>query len=635
MTVQVDIQTLTPTSIIELFEIDATSIGGTIYRFHAGKNSLINDIVWNGVTYSAFPIEASGFEWNGKGSLPRPRVLVSNVLGTITALVLAYQDLVGCKFTRIRTLAKYLDAVNFPDGQNNGPTITATGGTNGTKVNSSGVITASSAPRFDYDPVTFAPLGLLVEEARTNLMLASHTGAGWTSNGGDTVTVNALLAPDGTTSATKIEVASGTTNLRNKSCTITANSTVSASIFVKAGSGGAYQAVIASGASGSCVAWLNTATGAMTGLSTTGSYTAGSAKAVQYANGWWRVIITVTTATDTSLTLETDQATASGNYTSAVGHYFYSWGGQVETGTWASTYIPTTSGTVTRTKDTPTLTTVTWMNSTIGTFVVSMNLFAPGGVLNPGMGFNNTSRSLGVYFDNKGYAGVIFTGDSSTVNTTTRPGVSTLAVGYSATYASRLSLNGGAVAVGTNNFTASTTSIQFGHTAGYTLNGHLKSVKYYPTLRTDAELQTLASGGTVDTIPEFELNLLTPSLVSKVRGPYNPTADPTAEFARDVFYVDRKASETEDLVEFELAASLDLAGVALPRRQVIQNYCPWLYRGAECGYTGVVYFDTNDASVGSLGLDVCGKRLSSCRARFGANAELPYGGFPAAGLMRI
>jgi lambda family phage minor tail protein L len=117
-------------------------------------------------------------------------------------------------------------------------------------------------------------------------------------------------------------------------------------------------------------------------------------------------------------------------------------------------------------------------------------------------------------------------------------------------------------------------------------------------------------------------------------GAVNPTADPTAEFPRDIFYIDRKSEENFEYVEFELSAASDLTGVRLPLRQIVQNYCPWKYRGAECGYTGTNYFDTNDASVGSLSLDVCGKRLSSCRARFGSNAELPYGGFPAAGLIK-
>jgi lambda family phage minor tail protein L len=117
-------------------------------------------------------------------------------------------------------------------------------------------------------------------------------------------------------------------------------------------------------------------------------------------------------------------------------------------------------------------------------------------------------------------------------------------------------------------------------------------------------------------------------------GGVNPTEDTTAEFADDIFYIDRKLSETREVVEFELAAPIDLAGVRLPRRQIIQNLCPWRYRGAECGYAGSNFFNTNDDPVGSLALDVCGKRLSSCKVRFGQNAQLPFGGFPSVGLTR-
>lgn len=114
----------------------------------------------------------------------------------------------------------------------------------------------------------------------------------------------------------------------------------------------------------------------------------------------------------------------------------------------------------------------------------------------------------------------------------------------------------------------------------------------------------------------------------------NPTADPSAEFADDVYYIDRKSRETRDVVEFELAASFDLEGVSLPRRQIVQNVCPWGYRSSECGYTGTAYFNANDVSVSLKSQDACGKRLSSCQKRFGSNAELPFGGFPAAGLIR-
>lgn len=117
-------------------------------------------------------------------------------------------------------------------------------------------------------------------------------------------------------------------------------------------------------------------------------------------------------------------------------------------------------------------------------------------------------------------------------------------------------------------------------------------------------------------------------------GGSNPTADSTAEFPLDIYYVDRKTTENKDVVEFELAASFDIAGVGLPRRQIIQNVCVWRYRGTECGYTGTAYFNENDVPVGSLSLDVCGKSLDSCKCRFGANNQLSFGSFPAAGLVR-
>lgn len=118
MTIAADIAALSPTALVELFELDLTPFGGDVVRFHGGKNSLVGNIVFDGNTYSAYPIEANGFELNGRGKLPRPTLRVANVTGEITGLVLDYQDLLGAKLTRIRTLAKYLDAVNFPGGVN-------------------------------------------------------------------------------------------------------------------------------------------------------------------------------------------------------------------------------------------------------------------------------------------------------------------------------------------------------------------------------------------------------------------------------------------------------------------------------------------------------------------------------------
>jgi lambda family phage minor tail protein L len=99
------------------------------------------------------------------------------------------------------------------------------------------------------------------------------------------------------------------------------------------------------------------------------------------------------------------------------------------------------------------------------------------------------------------------------------------------------------------------------------------------------------------------------------------TADPYAGFPQEIWYVDRKSNENRDLVQFELASKFDLAGVKLPKRQIVANICQWQYRSSECGYTGSFYYDENDAPVTSLADDRCGKRLSSCSLRFGDNSS--------------
>lgn len=117
MGIRADIQSLSPSALIELFELDmsVTTSGGKLY-FHAGTNGLSQPIVWQGVSYEPWPIKASGFDKSGQGTLPRPKIQVSNYDGVISAELQANDDLIGCKIIRKMTLARFLDAVNFPDG---------------------------------------------------------------------------------------------------------------------------------------------------------------------------------------------------------------------------------------------------------------------------------------------------------------------------------------------------------------------------------------------------------------------------------------------------------------------------------------------------------------------------------------
>jgi lambda family phage minor tail protein L len=121
-------------------------------------------------------------------------------------------------------------------------------------------------------------------------------------------------------------------------------------------------------------------------------------------------------------------------------------------------------------------------------------------------------------------------------------------------------------------------------------------------------------------------------------GGVNADADPTQEMPQEIWYIERKSGETPEAVEFELASALDFNGVNLPRRKIIASRCMWIsiggYRGPYCGYNGPAVAKADDTPTADLALDRCGGRVSSCKLRFGANNPLPFGGFPAAGLMR-
>jgi phage-related protein len=118
--ITVDIHGLEPGAIIELFELDMSTGSAPstepIFRWHSGHNENYQELVWQGNKYSAFPIEADGFEFSGKGAIPRPSLTVANITGTLSSVISNYDDLVGGKVTRKKTFAKYLDSYCYTDG---------------------------------------------------------------------------------------------------------------------------------------------------------------------------------------------------------------------------------------------------------------------------------------------------------------------------------------------------------------------------------------------------------------------------------------------------------------------------------------------------------------------------------------
>ncbi len=116
-----ELQKPNPSNIVELFQLELnTTMHGIsqTYYFHNGTSQNDNaNLIFNNIEYTRMPIEAEGFEYNGKQT-PRPTLKISNILGTITTILLTLpQGLEGAKVTRIRTLARYVDNSNFSGGE--------------------------------------------------------------------------------------------------------------------------------------------------------------------------------------------------------------------------------------------------------------------------------------------------------------------------------------------------------------------------------------------------------------------------------------------------------------------------------------------------------------------------------------
>lgn len=114
--------------------------------------------------------------------------------------------------------------------------------------------------------------------------------------------------------------------------------------------------------------------------------------------------------------------------------------------------------------------------------------------------------------------------------------------------------------------------------------------------------------------------------------------DTGAKFSDQVFQVERKTGQNKLMVEYELSTPIDAAGAKLPGRSINKNGCSLAYRvwnaddgvfeQGTCPYAGTEMFKVNDEATTSEIEDVCGKRLGSCRLRFGENAILPIQAMP-------
>jgi len=258
--------------------------------------------------------------------------------------------------------------------------ITASGGANGTAVNSSGNIAADTAPRFDYNPATLAALGVLIEGERTNLFQysADPNNAYWTKFGTATITNDAAASPDGGTNADLVTCSFSSASVGiNRDATVATSTPYAVSIYAKDSNNCAWHDI-------RCSLFTTPSNGGGTldlttpSVGTVDSGAGYSGFVNAHNSGWTRAGLLFTTdPTDTAGRVEYRLANADNDTFVSGDDAQYMWGMQLEAGSFASSYIPTTTASLTRTADSLTVTGTNFSDewsATAGTIDVTFRL---------------------------------------------------------------------------------------------------------------------------------------------------------------------------------------------------------------------------------------------------------------------
>ena len=395
--------------------------------------------------------------------------------------------------------------------------ITFTRASTATFFNSAGTLTSASndVARFDYNPATLAPQGLLIEESRTNLLLRSEdfSDASWLKIRA-TVTVNATTAPTGTAVADKlVEDTSTNTHESYQSVAIVANTLHTATFYLKAAERTRAKIWLLNGAiSSGANASVNLGAGTITAPNLFGTGSSASSSITNVGNGWYRcsiacIVDAASTTARAYIVLE--NAAGNDNYTGDGTSGLFVWGAQLEAGAFPTSYIPTTTTALTRAADVASVNTLSpWFNAVEGTIYseggfasapfLGGNRFTGLFAINDGTVNNYIGDGLRVLpgFSIRDFAAEIYVGgvaqfgqDSNNIaeNTSAK-----CAIAYKINDCSSAFSVGPVQVTDTSATIPTVTQMQLGvGRGGQIVNGHLRRITYYPRRLADAELQSI------------------------------------------------------------------------------------------------------------------------------------------------
>lgn len=373
---------------------------------------------------------------------------------------------------------------NFLSGQLD-PRITFTRSSTGTYVNSSGVLSGAAvdAPRFDYNPTTLAPLGLLIEEQRTNLCLYSNDliNIAWVIAANAVITGDAAVAPDGTTTADTITI-NGSNNGVFQSIACSSSTAYTFSLYVKLGT---------MAASDYKIAIYDNTNAAFIAADIVPTQTPSS-------TAWTRITYTFTTpATCVSVRVYCFRNSLSAATSVNV------WGMQLEQGAFATSYIPTVAASLTRAADVASVTGAnfsSWFNSVEGTLLTTTlalnQTLAPNRYVST-MDDGTTNNIIGAYIDTSLNAtSFVVNGGVAVYQEVIATVSNTLPNSIAVTYKANnfMSAANGVLGIpDTSGNVPVVNKITFGNRSdgARPLNGYIRSFKYYPTRLRDSALQAL------------------------------------------------------------------------------------------------------------------------------------------------
>ena len=268
------------------------------------------------------------------------------------------------------------------------PRVTFTRASTATFVGANGLIqtAASGVPRFDHNPETGESLGLLVEEARTNLATYSDQlgNAIWTKVGLSIFTANAVAAPNGTLTGSFIAWQNATSPLTSglglQYGVGIAAGTNTLSCFAKMGTARYLALGLTNNGGETSTAIFDLQTGTVSGSGSHPSFTVNGTSMVSAGAGWYRCSLTSTYAAGMVIHISSSTSGLSGVYGRDVSgdgtSGIYVWGAQIEaSASFPTSYIPTTTATVTRAADVASMTGTnfsSWYRQDEGTFLATV-----------------------------------------------------------------------------------------------------------------------------------------------------------------------------------------------------------------------------------------------------------------------